>query len=157
MGVYQFKTEQSIDKPLDDVWNFIQNPKNLKLITPDYMGFDIISEDIPDKMYEGMIISYKVAPILNIKTTWVTEITHLKEKKYFVDEQRVGPYKIWHHQHILIPTQTGVLMKDIVSYKPPFGLFGRLANTLFIKNKLNEIFNYRTKALEKFFKTHIKE
>ena len=84
MGFYQFKREQIIERSIGEVWDFIQNPKNLKIITPDYMGFDIKSEDIPDKMYEGLMISYKVAPLLNIKTTWVTEITHLKEKEYFV-------------------------------------------------------------------------
>ena len=154
MGFYQFKREQIIERSIDEVWNFIQNPKNLKIITPDYMGFDIKSEDVPDKMYEGLIISYKVAPLLNIKTTWVTEITHLKEKAYFVDEQRVGPYKIWHHQHIIKSIDNGVLMKDIVSYQPPLGILGNIANSLFIKKKLNEIFNYRTKALEKFFEIH---
>ena len=154
MGFHQFKREQIFERSIDEVWGFIQNPKNLKLITPEYMGFDIVSEDIPDKMYEGLIISYKVAPLLNIKTTWVTEITHLKEKEYFVDEQRVGPYKIWHHQHIIKSIDNGVLMKDIVSYQPPLGILGNIANTLFIKKKLNEIFNYRTKALEKFFEIH---
>ena len=154
MGFYQFKREQIIERSIGEVWDFIQNPKNLKMITPDYMGFDIISEDIPDKMYEGLMISYKVAPLLNIKTTWVTEITHLKEKEYFVDEQRVGPYKIWHHQHIIKSIDNGVLMKDIVSYQPPLGILGNIANSLFIKKKLNEIFNYRTKALEKFFEIH---
>ena len=154
MGFYQFKREQIIESSIDEVWDFIQNPKNLKIITPDYMGFDIISDNTPDKMYEGLIISYKVSPILNIKTTWVTEITHLKEKKYFVDEQRIGPYKIWHHQHIIKPSENGVLMNDIVSYQPPFGILGNIANSLFIEKKLNEIFNYRTKALEKFFQNH---
>ncbi len=154
MGFYQFKKEQIIERSINEVWDFIQNPQNLKIITPDYMGFDIISEDIPDNMYEGLIIGYKVAPLLNIKTTWVTEITHLKEKEYFVDEQRIGPYKIWHHQHIIKPINTGVLMKDIVSYQPPLGILGNIANSLFIKKKLNEIFNYRTKALEKFFEIH---
>ena len=100
-------------------------------------------------MYPGMIISYKVSPLLGIKMTWVTEITQLVEKKYFVDEQRVGPYSIWHHQHIIEPIENGVLMTDIVSYAPPLGFLGALANSLLIKNKLNEIFDYRTQAVEK--------
>ena len=151
MGFFQFKRTQSFNQPVEQLWDFISNPNNLKIITPDYMGFDIVSEDIPTKMYEGMIISYKVSPLLGIKTTWVTEITHVKDKRYFVDEQRVGPYKIWHHQHFLEQTSEGTLMTDIVSYKPPFGILGNLANELVIKRKLNEIFAYRTKVLKEIF------
>ena len=146
MGFYQFIRTQKIDKPLSDVWDFISDPRNLKAITPDYMGFDITSDDIASTMYPGMIISYKVSPLLSIKMNWVTEITHVKEHKYFVDEQRVGPYKIWHHQHLLEPSGNGTIMKDIVSYKPPFGLFGNLTNPM-IKWKLKEIFDYRSKVL----------
>lgn len=151
MGFYQFKRTQLFNNSIEELWHFISSPKNLKVITPDYMGFDIISEDLPDKMYEGMIISYKVSPLLGIKTTWVTEITHIKDKQYFVDEQRVGPYKIWHHQHFLESTPNGTLMKDIVSYQPPLGILGKIANQLIIKKKLEEIFNYRTKALNEVF------
>merc|ERR1711879_79093 len=99
-------------------------------------------------MYPGMIISYCVKPLLGIKTTWVTEITQVKDKEYFVDEQRVGPYNIWHHEHFIEPLKNGVLMKDIVSYQPPFGIFGSIANKLTIRKKLQEIFDYRTKAIE---------
>ena len=151
MGFYQFKKQLEINQPLEDIWDFISSPKNLKKITPDYMGFDITSENLPDKMYQGMIISYKVSPLLGIKTTWVTEITQLEEGKYFVDEQRVGPYKIWHHQHFVEPTTNGTLMTDIVSYMPPFGFLGSMANSIVIKNKLEEIFDYRTKSLNQIF------
>jgi ligand-binding SRPBCC domain-containing protein len=151
MGFYQFKRTQHFNNSIDELWDFISNPQNLKLITPDYMGFDITSEGLPDKMYEGMIISYKVSPLLGIKTTWVTEITHVIDKQYFVDEQRVGPYKIWHHQHFLEPLPKGTLMKDIVSYQPPFGFLGSIANSFIIKNKLVEIFDHRTKVLKELF------
>jgi ligand-binding SRPBCC domain-containing protein len=150
MGFFQFKRKQTINRPITEIWDFISSPNNLKTITPDYMGFDIKSES-PEKMYEGLIISYKVSPMLGIKTTWVTEITHIKEHEYFVDEQRVGPYKIWHHQHHLEKTENGTLMTDIVSYQPPFGFLGDIANSIIIKAKLNEIFNYRTKVLEELF------
>ena len=150
MGFYQFKRTQEIEKPLQDVWDFISDPSNLKVITPDYMGFDITSKDIASKMYPGMIISYKVSPLLGIKLNWVTEITQVRDKKYFVDEQRVGPYKIWHHQHILEASENGTLMTDIVSYKPPFGILGNLANPI-IKNKLKEIFDYRSKVISNIF------
>ena len=149
MAFYQFYRTQKINTSLNEIWDFISSPANLKEITPDHMGFDITSKNIPEKMYEGMIISYKVSPLLGIKTDWVTEITHLREKEYFVDEQRIGPYSMWHHQHIVEPTEQGVLMKDIITYQPPFGFLGAIANTLIIKNKLEEIFDYRKLILEK--------
>jgi ligand-binding SRPBCC domain-containing protein len=102
-------------------------------------------------MYPGMIISYRVSPLMGIKTTWVTEITQVKDKHFFVDEQRVGPYSIWHHQHILEPIENGVLMKDIISYVPPFGFLGAIVNGIIIKKKLNEIFEYRNEAVAKRF------
>lgn len=151
MGFYQFKREQLVNSSINEVWDFISSPDNLKKITPDSMGFDILTPDLPSKIYEGMIISYIVRPMLGIKTNWVTEITHVVDKSYFVDEQRVGPYTIWHHQHIITPVENGVLMKDIVSYKPPFGILGSIANAIFIKKKLNSIFDYRTKVLEELF------
>lgn len=151
MGFYQFKREQLVHSSIDELWSFISSPQNLKNITPEYMGFDILTENLPEKIYEGMIINYSVKPILRIATNWVTEITHVKDKSYFVDEQRVGPYFLWHHQHIINQADNGVLMTDIVSYKPPYGIIGSLANFFFIKNKLIEIFDYRTTALEKIF------
>lgn len=151
MAFYQFQKEQLIRASLEEVWDFIRSPENLKRITPREMGFDIQTPNLPDKIYEGMIIQYTVRPLLGIPTTWVTEITHVRDKAYFVDEQRVGPYRLWHHQHILIPREDGVLMKDIVSYQPPLGVLGRLANTLVIQKKLDAIFAYRTRVLEKIF------
>ncbi len=151
MGFYQFKKTQLFHNSVEELWDFISSPKNLKRITPKYMGFDITTEDLPDKMYEGMIVCYKVSPLLGIKTTWVTEITHVKNQKYFVDEQQIGPYKLWHHQHFLEKTENGTLMTDIVSYQPPLGILGSVANQLIIKNKLKEIFDYRTKALNEIF------
>lgn len=151
MAFYQLKREQFINADLDTVWDFISSPKNLKKITPKFMGFDITSGNGDETMYQGMIISYLVKPLLGIPTQWVTEITHVKDKRYFVDEQRIGPYKLWHHQHILIEQKNGVLMKDIVTYQPPLGLLGAIANSLIIKNKLKQIFKYRFEVVEKMF------
>jgi len=151
MGFLQLKKQQTFHQPIEELWDFISNPENLKQITPDSMGFEISSKDLPDAVYEGMIIRYKVSPLFGIKTTWVTEITHVKHLAYFVDEQRVGPYKMWHHQHFLEATENGTLMSDIISYQPPFGVLGNLANTLFIQRKLEEIFDYRFKALNEIF------
>jgi len=156
MAFYQFQKEQFIKASLEEIWDFISSPQNLKKITPQNMGFDIRTPDLPDKIYEGMIISYTVRPLLGIPTNWVTEITHVRDKAYFVDEQRVGPYKLWHHQHIILAQKDGVLMKDIVSYQPPFGLLGSIANKLIIQNKLKEIFEYRSLAIQKRFGEYIK-
>lgn len=151
MALFQLKTEQYIPTDMETVWEFISSPANLKLITPDYMGFDITSGGTPEKMYSGMIISYKVRPLLGIKMNWITEITHVRDKEYFVDEQRLGPYKMWHHEHHLEEVDGGVLMRDIVSYIPPFGFLGKIANSLFIKRQLKQIFDYRFVAMEKKF------
>ncbi len=151
MAFYQFIHEQLFHASVEEMWSFISAPKNLKEITPDYMGFEVTTPYLSEKMYAGMIISYKVSPVLNFKVDWVTEITHVKENEFFVDEQRIGPYKLWHHQHHLIQMQEGVLMRDIVTYQPPFGFLGALANKLLISKKLNEIFNYRKVVLEKKF------
>lgn len=151
MGFYQLHKTQKIPASMQQVWNFISSPANLKKITPAYMGFDITSKNLPEQMYPGMIISYKVSPVLGIKTTWVTEITQVKEGQYFVDEQRIGPYTMWHHEHKIESIPGGVLMTDVVSYKPPFGFLGSLANELMIKRKLKEIFDFRTFAVENIF------
>ncbi len=148
---YQFTQTQKIPASLDAVWDFISNPDNLKEITPDYMGFVVTSNSSSKKMYAGMIITYIVKPILGIPMKWMTEITQVKPQEYFVDEQRYGPYKMWHHQHKIEATEGGVLMTDIVTYIPPMGFIGGIANTLFIKNQLKNIFAYRNIALEKKF------
>lgn len=151
MAFYQFQKEQFIKTTIEELWDFISSPQNLKKITPTKMGFDICTPNLPNKIYEGMIIRYTVRPLFSIPTTWVTEITHVQDKSYFVDEQRVGPYTLWHHQHIILSKDNGVFMKDIVSYQPPLGVLGRIANVMVIRNTLNEIFNYRTQALEKIY------
>lgn len=151
MAFYQLKQTQEIPTTLNEVWDFISSPQNLKTITPPHMGFEVTSGNGSSKMYTGMIITYKVSPILGIKLNWMTEITHIRELDYFVDEQRIGPYNLWHHQHKITTIEGGVLMEDVVTYQPPLALIGALANKLFIKKQLEEIFAYRTKALEKRF------
>ena len=151
MAYYQFKNKQRIPATIDQAWEFISSPANLKRITPDYMGFDISTTGLPDKMYPGMVIGYKVSPLLGIKMSWLTEITQVVDKKFFIDEQRIGPYKIWHHQHKLESIEGGVLMSDIVTYAPPAGFLGAIANTLIIRNKLREIFEYRKTSLNEIF------
>lgn len=149
--MYQLRFEQKIPTNIENVWNFISDPRNLKKITPSYMGFQITNEPIAEKMYAGMIIAYKVTPLLSIPMQWVTEITHVQEMEYFVDEQRIGPYSLWHHQHRISEIEGGTLMQDIVSYKPPFGPLGILANSLIIESQLKSIFEYRFQAVVREF------
>jgi ligand-binding SRPBCC domain-containing protein len=151
MAFYQINQTQKIPASIDEVWDFISSPGNLREITPPSMGFIITSNNASEKMYAGMIITYKVSPLAGIKINWVTEITQVKDKEFFVDEQRMGPYKMWHHQHKIEAIEGGVLMTDIVSYQPPFNILGSLANALIIKRKLKLIFDFRTDALEKRF------
>jgi len=153
MSLHLLKSIQKLPIDLDTAWDFFSSPANLKVITPDYMGFEVTSEGSDAKMFPGMIISYIVRPVLHIPMEWVTEITHVKDKEYFVDEQRFGPYSLWHHKHFFTSIEGGVEMTDIVHYKVPLGPLGDLANLLFVRRKLNEIFDYRTKVLNDLFGT----
>ena len=151
MAYTQIKRTQLFKTDIDTLWEFISSPKNLQAITPKSMRFKITSDNKDEKMYPGMIISYKVAPILSIPMTWVTEITQVKEHAFFIVNQVIGPYKLWHHQHIFTQTKEGILMEDIISYTPPFGIIGKIDNLLFIKRKVESIFDFRFKILEERF------
>ena len=148
--VYRLSSKQKLPITIDTAWDFLSSPQNLKTITPNYMSFDIISgTDKP--MFAGQIIQYIVTPVLGIKTNWVTEITHVVDKHYFVDEQRFGPYALWHHKHFIKEINGGVEMEDIIDYKVPLGFLGRLVHSILVKPKLTEIFNYRTEKLIELF------
>jgi ligand-binding SRPBCC domain-containing protein len=151
MSFYQLNHSQKIPAGIDEVWDFISSPGNLKEITPGYLGFEVTSDTDTLKMYPGMIITYKVSPLFGIKLNWMTEITHVKDKEYFVDEQRMGPYKFWHHQHKIVSIDGGVLMTDIVTYQPPFWFLGAIINSIVIKKQLKQIFDYRAEVIEKKF------
>ena len=149
-AMYQYTSRQELATTIDQAWNFLSDPKNLKRITPDYMGFDIIS-GAERKMFPGQIIQYRLTPVLGIPFRWVTEITHVQEGEFFVDEQRFGPYTFWHHKHFIKKTSNGVVMEDIVDYKLPLGPLGWLAHALFVRAKVKQIFDYREKALNEIF------
>ena len=151
MAAHSIKTVQKIPISLDKAWIFFSNPANLQAITPDNMGFKVISKHHGDTMYAGQIIEYTVKPLLGIPLYWMTEITQVKDNQYFIDEQRVGPYSLWHHQHHFKAMEGGVEMTDIVHYKNPFWVLGKLANKLFVRKQLKEIFNYRFKKVEELF------
>ncbi len=148
--MFQYSSKQELPISMDEAWVFLSDPKNLKRITPDYMGFDILS-GADRKMFPGQIIQYRLTPVLGIPFRWVTEITHVKEGEYFVDEQRFGPYSFWHHKHFIYPTENGVVMEDVVDYKIPLGILGKLAHMIFVKYKVKQIFTFREKALNEIF------
>lgn len=151
MKIYTLTKKQFLPITLEQAWDFFSSPVNLKKITPEYMGFKITSDLGDGKMYPGQIISYIVTPVLGIPMSWTTEITHVLDKKYFVDEQRFGPYSLWHHQHWFREVEGGVEMTDIVNYGLPLGFLGRIANSIFVQNKLQEIFDYREKVIGQYF------
>lgn len=148
--MHQFIRKQFVKTDLQTCWDFFSSPANLKRITPSYMGFDVKTE-VPAQMYEGLIIAYTVKPLLGIPVEWVTEITHVKDKSFFVDEQRKGPYTMWHHEHHFKEVDGGVEMTDIVSYIIPLGFLGKLVEPFLVKPKLEEIFAYRFKIVDEVF------
>ena len=148
--MHLLRQEQFLPISLDQAWDFFATPKNLNEVTPDDMVFEITSV-LPDKMYEGLMITYRIKPMMNITVNWCTEITHIKEKEFFVDDQRKGPYDIWHHEHHFRAVEGGVLMTDILHYDIGKSIFGWIAGKMFVHRKVRQIFDYRYKALEKYF------
>lgn len=146
----KLKQEQFLPIPLEKAWDFFATPKNLNEVTPKDLVFEITSE-LPDKMYEGLIINYKIKPMFNIPVNWCTEITHIKEFSFFVDEQRKGPYNIWHHEHHFKAVDGGVLMTDILHYDIGKSFLGWIAGQLFVHKKVREIFEFRYKVLDEYF------
>ena len=152
MKTYRLEFTQLIDTDIKTAWNFFSSPLNLEKITPDDMSFDVTSPYSNEtKMYAGMIITYKVSPLFGIKLNWMTEIKHVKENEYFVDEQRFGPFALWHHQHHFKPTENGILMTDILYYAIPFGIIGTMANRCMVAKKIEHIFSHRREAILSYF------
>ena len=150
MTLHSFIQEQRLPISREAAWEFFSTARNLMEITPPDIGFEIVSQP-GEKLYDGQIISYRMKILPMVRMSWVTEINSVEEGKSFVDEQRSGPYKFWHHRHTFEDTDGGVLMRDHVHYGLGFGLFGELAHLLFVRKKLEEIFAYRREALVKRF------
>lgn len=148
--MHQLKATQNLPISLEEAWDFFSSPHNLSVITPEYLDF-VIKSELPEKMHPGMMIVYTVRPLLSIPLTWVTEITHVENLKFFVDEQRVGPYKIWHHQHHFRSVSGGVEMSDVVDYKLPLGALGKIFHPFLVQPKLEEIFAFRRDKLKEIF------
>ena len=148
--MYTLYREQFLQTTLQEAWDFVSNPLNLNLITPDNFKFTIISEP-PGEIFDGLLIAYRLKlPFLGMRT-WISEIKHIRPYESFVDEQRVGPYKFWYHYHEIKKASKGVVMIDRIHYEIPFYLIGRLAHALFVKKSLTDIFDFRRRKLEEIF------
>lgn len=145
------KSKQFLPLNLEESWDFFSRPENLSKITPPSMGFHITSGYNDGEMYAGMIITYKVRPLLKIPLNWMTEITHVRKPYYFIDNQKKGPFALWHHQHHFQEVDNGVLMRDIVHYAAPLGFLGVPIENWVIKKRVEEIFTYRRRVLENMF------
>jgi ligand-binding SRPBCC domain-containing protein len=149
--LHYLKSIQKIPASLEKTWEFFSNPKNLAEITPSFLNLKVTNEIYGDKAYPGQVLTYTVKPLLGISIEWMTEITHVEHMKMFVDEQRKGPYKLWHHQHHFKEIEGGVEMTDLVHYRVPFGPLGNMAHPLIVKNKLRDIFLYRFGRVNEIF------
>ncbi len=148
--MYMLKRTQLLPVDLQTAWQFFSDPRNLPVITPPDLGFEITS-DLPERMYAGMVVTYRVTALAGIRVDWVTEITHVHEPGFFVDEQRFGPYRFWHHQHHFRAVERGTEMVDLVAYLLPLQPFGQLAGP-FVRRRLDQIFDFRQQTLEAMFK-----
>lgn len=152
MNVHELRRVQRLPLSREKAWAFFSNPHNLPLITPDWLTLRV-TNDVPEAIHPGLIITYRVRPLFGIPVRWITEITHAEPPRLFVDEQRFGPFRFWHHQHHLRAVEGGVEVTDHVHYALPFGPIGALARRLVVKNQLQTIFDYRQRALVERFGT----
>lgn len=151
MRIFTIERKTVIAAPIEQVWDFFSSPKNLNELTPPDLSFEILTDLEHVKMYPGLIINYKIRPLMNIPLRWTTEITHCETHRFFVDEQRFGPYSFWHHQHHFKPTEHGVEMTDLVHYGLPLGPLGLLANAIYVQQRLESIFDYRNEKVKAVF------
>lgn len=155
--MYCLKYVQKIPLSLEESWNFFSLPSNLKILTPEHLDFEIKNDHENRKMYAGQIIAYTIRPLWNLPLEWVTEITQVQEPYYFIDEQRFGPYKFWHHEHWFNPIPKGIEMVDTIYYKLPFGILGKALHFFKVQRDLDAIFSYRHAKLEKMFGSYCKD
>lgn len=151
MKVHVFKREMIIPVSVSEAWDFFSDPRNLKKITPPEMNFKILTKNLPDRIYSGLLIKYSLTPVFGIKANWVTEIKNVKENEFFIDQQLEGPYALWEHKHSFIPCKEGTMMKDEVRYALPLSFLGDIAHLLFVRKKLEAIFNYRSDVISKLW------
>ena len=150
MSVHRLEAHLTLPIGPEEAWAFFADPRNLALITPPEMGF-VAKGDVPAEMYAGLLIAYTVRPLFGIPVEWLTEIMHVEEGRYFVDEQRHGPYRLWHHQHHFAAVEGGVEMRDIVYYELPLGPLGDVLDSVFVRSRIRRIFAYRRTVLRERF------
>jgi ligand-binding SRPBCC domain-containing protein len=148
--IHYLHREQFVAAPIEMLWKYFSDPKNLNLITPPDMNFEIVTGG-DKEMYEGQIIEYRVEFLRGVKSLWLTEIAHLRDLQYFVDEQRIGLYRFWYHEHRFEKMADGVKMTDYVTYAPPYGILGDLVNALWIRGRLEGIFDFRFEKIKYLF------
>lgn len=151
MKIYEKKWTTVVPASLPEVWSFFSDPANLQKITPDDMNFEILTNLDGVAMYAGLIIRYQVSPLAKIPMNWVTEITAVESGKYFIDEQRFGPFAFWHHQHHFLETSKGIMMTDLLHYGVPLGILGRIANGIVVSKRIDHIFEYRQQVIDSHF------
>lgn len=144
--MYQVEDRVVVPAPLEEVWHFFSNPSNLKELTPSEMQMQMLSE-IPEAMYAGLVLRYRVAPLFGIRLPWASEITVIEPKRYFVDRMLEGPFAQWHHEHHFYPVEGGTEMVDRVHYKMPLGLLGKLFHPLLVKQNVRQLFQYRREQI----------
>jgi ligand-binding SRPBCC domain-containing protein len=150
MKTHCITREQALPADLEQAWRFFSDPANLRLITPPWLDFTITSP-VPEIIYPGLILTYRIRPLAGVPMNWVSEITHVRAPHYFVDEQRLGPYRFWHHQHRLAASGDGVTVEDVVHYRLPLGIVGVMAHRWWVQGRLDEIFRFRYHALARHF------
>lgn len=151
MKIHTLSRSQIVTATIGECWDFFSDPSNLAKITPPSLDFRVLS-DVPEKIYAGLVIRYRVKPLFGISATWLTEITHVSEPNYFSDEQRVGPYRMWHHEHFFTQLDDShVEIRDLVHYIMPFGFIGSIVHWLIVKNEVARIFNHREKVVAAMF------
>ncbi|MBL9114680.1 MAG: SRPBCC family protein [Verrucomicrobiaceae bacterium] len=152
MAIHTLNTSLILKTSRDEAWAFFSNPANLSKITPTELDFQIVTPDLPARIHAGMMIEYRVRPLFGLPMTWLTEITHVRDGEYFVDEQRVGPYAIWHHEHLFEDLGGGrIRASDRVSYRLPFQPLSELTHGILVKPQLDQIFRFRETAIRKYF------
>ena len=148
--VHYLVREQTVPAPRQKVWDYFCDPQNLNAITPPDMNFEIL-QGADAKMCPGQLIEYRVEFVRGIRSRWLTEIAHVRAGEYFVDEQRIGPYRFWYHEHGFQDTPAGTRMTDRVTYVVPFGVLGDLVNTFWIRKRLEQIFDFRRQKIGELF------
>ncbi len=147
--VHQLERTTFLRAEPEQVWSFFSDPRNLNALTPPEMHFEILGD--PGPMREGQLIAYRIRILPGIRVSWLTEIRHVTPGVCFVDEQRIGPYKLWYHEHRFEAVPGGVRMTDRVTYAVGFGPLGDLVHALWIRGKLRAIFDYRERQVALHF------